>query len=150
MAEQYVSAFAIDPAELAAATAGNPPEMHEIGRAILPGRGWHRLAKALRHWGLPGVAAVWKQPYQAPWAEQPVGNDPWPFPMHAPAAALDGLAAELEAFDTGRIYEEYQHLPDGDDDVEEAAWLVGEKLPQWVAAAREQGRDLYLTRDGFK
>ncbi|WP_433606697.1 hypothetical protein ACQP2P_30765 [Dactylosporangium sp. CA-139114] len=25
-----------------------------------------------------------------------------------------------------------------------------ERLPQWVAAAREQGRDLSLTRDGFK
>ncbi|WP_432969202.1 hypothetical protein [Dactylosporangium sp. CA-233914] len=150
MAEQYVSAFAIDPSALAAAAPGQEPTLHELGEATLPGRRWDQLAEALRSWGLPGVANLWGRPYSPPWFAKPVGEDPWPFLMHAPAADLAGLAEELDEFDEQRIYEEYADLPSGDDDVEEAIWLVGEKLPEWIMAARDQGRDLYIIRDGAK
>ncbi|MFJ9446606.1 hypothetical protein ACIRRH_32810 [Kitasatospora sp. NPDC101235] len=35
-----------------------------------------------------------------------------------------------------------------EDDLEEALWLLDDRLPQWVDGALAHGRDLLLLRDG--
>jgi hypothetical protein len=70
--------------------------------------------------------------------------------MYADPGHLARIDAELSAFDPDRILDDYDLLPSGDDDADEAHWLVGEKLPQWVTAARTAGGGLYLLRDGAK
>lgn len=130
MAEQYVTASLGSSGEVA-------------GEAVLPGRNWHELADAFRAWGLPALAD-W-------WSRSATGEpDPWPFPILATEADLDRLHAELAGFDVDRIYEEYDHLPDGDDDVEEAVDFVGTRLPAWITAARAKSSELYVVRSGAK
>lgn len=79
------------------------------------------------------------------------GADPWPFPMLAAKPDLDGIRAELAAFDTARVYDEAHLLPSGDDDdAEEVIGLVEEDFPAWIDGARAHGRDLLIVRDGGK
>jgi hypothetical protein len=131
MAEQYLTAFAV----LEGA------ERIRLGGLVLPGRGWHRLAKPMRkEWAMPTLALVWDRPD----GDDP---DPWPFPARATAAELSAIAAELSAFDPDAAYD--SRLLD-EDDAEEVVDLLGERLPAWVAAARERGAELLLVRDGGK
>jgi hypothetical protein len=137
VAEQYLTAYAVDPSRIA--PTGTP-----VGEAILPGRHWDELAAAFRAWGLTALAVLWSRPWPG------TDADPWPFPMYADPGHLARIDAELSAFDPDRILDDYDLLPSGDDDADEAHWLVGEKLPQWVTAARTAGGGLYLLRDGAK
>ncbi|GAA1398944.1 hypothetical protein GCM10009639_38020 [Kitasatospora putterlickiae] len=123
-----------------------------LGAATLPGRGWHELADTFEAWGLPALAGLWTRPWPFPWpgSEAP-DADPWPFPSLAAGPQLDRVRAELAGFDLGRIHEEPELLPGGDEDAaEEVEWLVGELLPAWTAGALERGRGLLLLRDGGK
>jgi hypothetical protein len=136
VAEQYITAYAVDPS--AVGPTGAP-----VGEAILPGRHWHELAEAFRSWGLTALADLWSRPWPG------TDADPWPFPMYAGPDHLVRIEAELADFDPDRILEDYDLLP-GDDDADEAHWLVSEKLPEWITAARTAGGGLYLLRDGAK
>ncbi|MEV7012568.1 hypothetical protein [Streptosporangium sp. NPDC051022] len=129
--------------ELLGPTAGDP-----LGSVVLPGRGWHRLRKAFRAWGLTALADLWGRCWTFPWRDAAPDPDPWPFPVLASKADLDRLRAELAGFDLDRIHADHRLLPGGDDDVEEVAWLVGDMLPAWVDGARGRGRELLVLRDG--
>ncbi|GAA3107503.1 DUF7691 family protein [Streptosporangium carneum] len=131
--------------ELLGRTAGDP-----LGSVVLPGRGWDRLQEAFHVWGLVSLADLWGRCWTFPWRDAEPDADPWPFPMLASKADLDRIHAELAGFDTDRIHLDCELLPYDEDDLEEAAWLVGEKLPAWVDGARRKGRELLVLRDGGK
>ncbi|WP_406204180.1 hypothetical protein OH807_28315 [Kitasatospora sp. NBC_01560] len=119
-----------------------------LGSAVLPGRGWDGLAGAFRAWGLVNLAGLWGRPWPFPWREAAPGHDPWPFPVLAGRAELDLIHEELAGFDPGGIDAGSAVLPGGEDDVEEAEWLLAELLPAWVDGARGRGCELLLLRDG--
>ncbi|MGV9312889.1 hypothetical protein ACWDR0_11920 [Streptomyces sp. NPDC003691] len=136
--------------ELLGPTAGVP-----VGAHTLPGRRWHLLGRALLAWELPVLAGLWCRPWGFPFGDRAPDPDPWPFPALATAAELDLIGTELAALDPGRIHSRPELLPHGDDgdgewedDAEEAEYLLCERLPGWVAAARAERRDLLLVRDG--
>ncbi|WP_131741809.1 DUF7691 family protein [Actinomadura roseirufa] len=129
--------------ELLGRAAGDP-----LGSLVLPGRGWHALEDAFGAWGLPTLAGLWGRAWTFPWHAAAPDDDPWPFPMLASKADLDRIRDELGVFDTGRVHDEHDLLPDGDDDAENTAHLVGDLLPAWVDGARARGRELLLIRDG--
>ncbi|MFI6014487.1 hypothetical protein ACIBAG_37810 [Streptomyces sp. NPDC051243] len=69
--------------------------------------------------------------------------------MLASKADLDRIRAELAAFDTDRIHDDYELLPSGDDDdAEEVEWLLGDQLPAFVDGALDAGGEMLLVRDG--
>ncbi|WP_033338219.1 hypothetical protein [Catenuloplanes japonicus] len=137
MAEQYLTAYAVEPS----AVAGASP----VGKATLPGRHWDELTPAFRAWRLTALADLWSRPW--PFDGD---DDPWPFPMYADPDQVERISAELAAFDVDRVHEEYDLLPSGDDDAEEVAWLLEDRFPDWLATARKAGRGLYVLRDGGK
>ncbi|MBM2618604.1 hypothetical protein JIG36_23900 [Actinoplanes sp. LDG1-06] len=137
MAEQYLTAYAVDPSRVVPT---DPP----VGKATLPGRHWDELTPAFAAWGLTALADLWSRPWPT------TAGDPWPFPMYADPAHVARIEAELAAFDITRVHDECDLLPDGDDDADEVAWLLTEKLPQWLQAARTSARGLYILRDGAK
>lgn len=131
--------------ELLGPAVGDP-----LGALVLPGRGWDRLQEVFRSWGLQALADLWGRCWTFPWRDTAPDPDPWPFPMLASKTDLDRIRDELADFDTDQIYDDEELLPNGDDDVEEVAYLVGDKLPVWVDGARSKGRELLLLRDGGK
>ncbi|MFD5915818.1 hypothetical protein ACFVYP_10490 [Kitasatospora sp. NPDC058201] len=129
--------------ELLGPTVGEP-----LGSIVLPGRGWDELTEAFVAWGLPALAELWGRPWAFPRAGA-APDDPWPFPTFAEPGALAAVLAELAGFDTGRIHDDVELLPGGDEDaIEEVEALVGEDLPAWVDGALGAGRGLLLVRDG--
>ena len=84
------------------------------GQAVLPGRGWHRLHKPFRAWGLTALAELWRRPWVFPAPDMPSQPDPWPFPLLASKADLDRVHAELAAFDTGIVHDDCDRLAGGD------------------------------------
>ncbi|MVO90647.1 hypothetical protein GPA10_39335 [Streptomyces sp. p1417] len=134
--------------ELLAPTLGEP-----VGSVVLPGRSWHVLEEAFRSWGLRALAELWGRSWTFPGTGGTGGTrapDPWPFPMLAPRKDLEGIREELAAFDTGRVHDDYDLLPGGDDDVEDVVPLLEESFPAWIDAALRHDRDLLLIRDGGK
>ncbi|NEB02892.1 hypothetical protein [Streptomyces sp. SID13726] len=122
-----------------------------LGALTLPGRGWHRLDEAFRAWQLTALADLWGRCWAFPWRDTAPDADPWPFPMLASKADLDRIRAELARFDTDRIHDDYELLPNGDDDdAEEVEWLLATKLPAFVDGALNAGGEMLLLRDGSK
>ncbi|MEU1181048.1 hypothetical protein ABZ464_26060 [Streptomyces sp. NPDC005820] len=129
--------------ELLGPTAG-----HRIGSIVPPGRDRRRLEDTFRAWDLTVLSALWGRCWTFPWHGPGPDHDPLPFPMLAPRAELARLRAELAAFDSERIDADHDLLPNGDDDIEEVAWLLDDILPSWTDAALAEDRDLLLVRDG--
>lgn len=122
-----------------------------LGASTLPGRGWHQLDEAFRAWQLTALADLWGRCWAFPWRDAALDADPWPFPMLASKAHLERIRAELARFDTDRIHDDYELLPNGDDDdAEEVEWLLGTKLPAFVDGALDAGGEMLLLRDGGK
>ncbi|MEV6279244.1 hypothetical protein [Nocardia sp. NPDC051832] len=152
MAEQYLSAYAVDARDLDDSLGSDHDPLGRaleagtsLGGATLPGRGWDVLDRAFDAWNLPILAETWRRPWPFP----PFGDaDPWPFPMRASRAQLDAISRELADFDSERIHENYDLLPSGDDDADEVAWLLEDRLTSWVTRVLELGTELLIVRDG--
>ena len=118
----------------------------------LPGRGWHELGPAWKHWKLPTVAKLWTT--EPAWAKRLGGG--WPAVMLAANKVVPKLVDELTAFDPASIVtlgvpKTVDRFGDGGWEMQSLSECVAELVAELTTAAKgakRKKRDLVIWIDG--
>jgi hypothetical protein len=120
----------------------------------LPGRGWHDLGPAWKHWGAGAIATLWTT--EPAWTKQKVFVGGWPHVMWGPAATMASVVEEATAFvphvvSARGVPSEVPRFGEGQwplDLLGDQVAVLAAELAQIAKAARRAKKSLVIWLDG--